>query len=76
MILRSRQFLLANLVLAAASALGCSSPSQTSQSLKGEGFPGWNEQFGSGLRANKNAQPSGFFTDTKSEQIEQNLGGF
>jgi hypothetical protein len=31
---------------------------------------------GSGVRNDKNAKPSGFFTDRRSEQIEKDLGGF
>ena len=45
-------------------------------SLKGDGFTGWNEEIAAGLRANKDAKPSGFFTDRRSEQIEKDLGGF
>jgi len=74
---RSRQILLAAFAITAFCLAGCTtSPHQTWQSLKGEGFSGWNEQLGSGIRASNNAQPSGHFTDKRSEQIEQDLGGF
>jgi hypothetical protein len=75
---RPTTILTLSIILAAtALGLGCTtSPSKTWQSLQGEGFPAWNEQLGSDLRATKNAQPSGHFTDKKSDQIEQNLGGF
>jgi len=74
---RSREILLAAIAATAFCAAGCTtSPRQTWQSLKGEGFSGWIEQLGSGIRASNNAQPSGHFTDKKSEQIERDLGGF
>jgi hypothetical protein len=60
------------------SAGGChSNPwQQWNETIKGSGFPGWNESIGSGVRGkDPNAKPSGFFTDRRSEQIEQNLGG-
>ena len=45
-------------------------------SLRGDGFQTWNQTLGNCLRGNPNAtQPSGFFTDSRSDQIEQNLGG-
>jgi len=45
------------------------------EQLKGPGFAGWDES-GSGVRGkHSDAQPSGFFTDRRSEQIEKNLGG-
>jgi hypothetical protein len=58
-------------------AAGCTTtPRQYWESLKGDGFPGWSESMGSGVRGNvSDAKPSGFFTDRRSEQIEQNLGG-
>ena len=44
--------------------------------LKGDGFPAWSDSIGAAARGhNPSAQPSGFFTDRRSEQIEQNLGG-
>jgi hypothetical protein len=55
---------------------GCQSPRQVWDSLKGEGFPEWSGQMAGGVRGKSSeAQPSGFFTDRRSEQIEQNLGG-
>ena len=45
-------------------------------SLRGDGFQTWNQRMGGGIRgADPSAQPSGFFTDKRSEQIEKNLGG-
>jgi len=45
-------------------------------SLRGDGFQTWNQSLGGTMRGNDPAaQPSGFFTDKRSEQIEQNLGG-
>jgi hypothetical protein len=73
------------LLLAAAPvcACGCTTtlrqawetPQQAWNSLKGEGFAGWSENLASSIRGAKDAQPSGFFTDRRSEQIEQDLGG-
>jgi hypothetical protein len=67
------------LIIAAAAACvaGCTTtPRQYWESLKGDGFPGWSESMASGARGNtKAAQPSGFFTDRRSEQIEKDLGG-
>jgi hypothetical protein len=59
-------------------ASGCTTtPRQYWESLKGEGFPGWSESLASSARgSSKAAQPSGFFTDRRSEQIEKDLGGF
>ncbi len=42
---------------------------------KGAGFPQWNQSLGGMRGTSKEAKPSGFFTDRRSEQIEQNLGG-
>jgi hypothetical protein len=65
------------LTAAAFFAAGCTTtPRQMWDSLKGDGFTGWNEEIATGLRANKDAKPSGFFTDRRSEQIEKDLGGF
>jgi hypothetical protein len=64
------------LFAALACAAGCTaSPRQTWESLKGEGFPGWSESTSAGVRGNKDAKASGFFTDRRSEQIEKDLGG-
>jgi hypothetical protein len=64
-------------IVVAAFTVGCSTtPRQVWESLKGDGFPGWSDRLGSGIRGNPNsARPSGFFTDRRSEQIEQDLGG-
>ena len=44
--------------------------------MKGDGFPESSDSLGGGIRgANPNAKPSGYFTDRRSEQIEQSLGG-
>jgi hypothetical protein len=65
------------LVATAICAAGCTTtPQQAWDSLKGEGFPGWSENLASSIRGDgKPAKPSGFFTDRRSEQIEQDLGG-
>ena len=71
---RRRVFLLA--VAAAVGAAGCAmSPRQFWESLKGEGFPEWSEKMAGVRGETKGAQPSGFFTDRRSEQIEKDLGG-
>jgi hypothetical protein len=55
---------------------GCQTPRQLWDSLKGDGFPEWNGQMAGGMRAKSTeVKPSGFFTDRRSEQIEQSLGG-
>jgi hypothetical protein len=57
-------------------ATGCQTPQQWLNSMKGDGFPEWSDNLGSSVRAaDSKAKPSGFFTDRRSEQIEQNLGG-
>ena len=73
--IRSRLVFLGLVV--ACCAVGCqTTPQQYFESLKGEGFPGWNSELGGTVRgADPNAKPSGFFTDRRSEQIEQSLGG-
>lgn len=54
----------------------CGAGCRWTDTLKGEGFPAWSETMGAGARGNgPEAKPSGFFTDRRSEQIEQNLGG-
>ena len=64
-------------LLMAAATVGCqTTPRQYWNSLKGEGFPEWNTTLGGGVRGKSSEiKPSGFFTDRRSEQIEQNLGG-
>ena len=58
-------------------ATGCTTtPRQMWESLKGDGFTGWSDDMASGMCGYKDAKPSGFFTDRRSEQIEKNLGGF
>jgi hypothetical protein len=43
--------------------------------LRGPGFSHWDEDQGAGLRPKTaNSKPSGFFTDTRSDQIEKHLG--
>jgi hypothetical protein len=57
-------------------AAGCQTPQAWLESMKGDGFQGWSDSLGSGVRGhNPSAKPSGFFTDRRSEQIEQSLGG-
>jgi hypothetical protein len=65
------------LLVAALFPAGCqTTPRQCWETLKGEGFPEWNSAMGGGVRGKSaDAKPSGFFTDRRSEQIEQNLGG-
>jgi len=59
----------------AAGLTGCQWAQTHYQSLRGEGFKDY--QGGSSLRGDTgDAKPSGFFTDKRSDQIEQNLGGF
>ena len=70
-----RLLLLAGLLIMLTST-GCQSPQAWLESMKGDGFPEWSDTLGSGVRgANSKAQPSGYFTDRRSEQIEQSLGG-
>jgi hypothetical protein len=58
--------------LAALAAPGCA----WYDSLRGDGFQTWNDSLGGGMRGpNQTAEPSGFFTDKRSDQIEKNLGG-
>jgi hypothetical protein len=72
------RFRLVAVVICLVAAAGCTTtPREYWQALKGEGFPEWSENMGTGARGNVNdAKPSGFFTDRRSEQIEQRLGGF
>jgi hypothetical protein len=57
-------------------AAGCQTPQQWFESMKGDGFPEWSDDLSSSVHGQKSkAKPSGFFTDRRSEQIEQNLGG-
>jgi hypothetical protein len=63
------------LALLLAASLGCQSANTYYDSLKGEGFPAWSNSMGGARGNNPNARPSGFFTDRRSEQIEQSLGG-
>jgi hypothetical protein len=65
------------LLIAALAGAGCqSTPRQLWNSLKGDGFPEWNAAMSGNVRGHSaSAKPSGFFTDRRSEQIEQNLGG-
>jgi hypothetical protein len=70
--------LIAGVLVLCASTSGCQSNpwGHWNEALKGSGFPAWSESLGAGARGNNpEAQPSGFFTNRKSEQIEQNLGG-
>ena len=74
MLSRRLLLLLAALVLLATA--GCQTPQAWFESLKGDGFTEWNDTLGSNVRGgNSKAKPSGFFTDRRSEQIEQSLGG-
>lgn len=63
-------------LLALAALSGCQWSRNYYESLKGEGFPEWSESMGSARGKDSAAvQPSGFFTDRRSEQIEKSLGG-
>jgi hypothetical protein len=72
-----RFWLLAAMAWCLLAAGGCTTtPREYWQALKGEGFPEWSESMGASARGDSStAKPSGFFTDRKSEQIEQHLGG-
>ncbi|MDX1947229.1 MAG: hypothetical protein SFU86_17645 [Pirellulaceae bacterium] len=68
--------LLVAISILALAAPGCQWSRETYESLKGEGFPEWNQQLNTSSRGKADdAKPSGFFTDRRSEQIERNLGG-
>lgn len=55
---------------------GCQWMQTRYEALRGEGFKGAHQD-GMSLRGDvRDAKPSGFFTDKRSDQIEQNLGGF
>lgn len=70
-----RNWRVAILMASACCLLTISGGCQWWDQLKGPGFAGWEEQQGNGFRPKSaNAQPSGFFTDRRSEQIEGNLG--
>ena len=68
-----RWIVIAPLALVAGSAIsGCT----WVDSLRGDGFQSWNQALGGQLRGKADAtEPSGFFTDSRSDQIERNLGG-
>jgi hypothetical protein len=68
--------LLICLLLVGASGCQTNAWQQWNETIKGGGFTSWNESMSTGVRGkDTNAKPSGFFTDRRSEQIEQNLGG-
>ena len=64
-------------ILLCLAATGCTTtPREYWEALKGDGFPEWNENLSTSARGDTSkAKPSGFFTDRRSEQIEQHLGG-
>ena len=64
--------------IAASLTLGCSATKPLNwETLKGPGFPGWSESIAGRARPGGPVpKASGFFTDRRSEQIEQDLGGF
>lgn len=63
-------------LLLCVAAIGCASPREYWEALKGDGFPEWSENMGASARGDTTqAKPSGFFTDRRSEQIEKHLGG-
>jgi hypothetical protein len=60
------------LLMLAATSSGCA----WLESLRGEGFPEWNETIGENVRkAEPEAKPSGMFFSRKADQIESSLGG-
>ena len=62
------------LIACALLSTGCQWVNTRYQSLRGDGFK---DQGSTSLRGDTaDAKPSGFFTDKRSDQIEQNLGGF
>ena len=66
------QFRLLLIAIAALVALpGCT----WFDSLRGDGFQTWNQSLGTGMRDADAANPSGYFTDKRSEEIEKSLGG-
>ena len=70
------RLLLFALSLLLLTAAGCHSPQTWFESMKGDGFSESSNSLGGSVRGgNPNAKPSGFFTDRRSEQIEQSLGG-
>ncbi len=74
--MKSKTILALKLSLAASLCALAAGGCHWAEGLKGEGFPAWSEAMGEGARGNgASARPSGFFTDRRSEQIEQNLGG-
>jgi hypothetical protein len=70
----SRRWLLAAVLGAFVASTGCQWCQAKMEQLKGEGFPEWSDS-GSPRGDVSNAKPSGYFTDRRSEQIEQSLGG-
>ncbi len=67
------------LLLVAIAALAAVPGCTWVDSLRGDGFQSWNQSLGSGMRGDDDADaanPSGFFTDRRSEEIEKSLGGF
>ena len=70
-----RTAMAAVIVACALAMTGCQWMQTRYDSLRGEGFK--DNQTGNSLRGDtSDARPSGFFTDKRSDQIEQNLGGF
>jgi hypothetical protein len=62
-------------VVCSSGLIGCKWMETKYESIRGEGFKDY--QPGNSLRGDtSDAKPSGFFTDKRSDQIEQNLGGF
>jgi hypothetical protein len=62
------------LILASSAVVLATGGCQWYESLRGPGFPGWEES--GGVRGkNPEARPSGFFTSRKAEQVEKSLGG-
>lgn len=71
----SRRWFFSFLLLASSLLLLTGSGCAWIDSLRGPGFPGWEEN-GSSIRGkNPDAKPSGFLYDERSRQIERSLGG-
>jgi hypothetical protein len=71
----SRRWLWAAVLGVVVTSPGCQWCQAKMEQLKGDGFPEWSDSMGSPRGDTSDTQPSGFFTDRRSEQIEKSLGG-
>jgi hypothetical protein len=71
----SHRLLLAAVLGALVASAGCQWCQSKWDRLKGDGFPEWSDSMGAARGNASDAQPSGYFTDRRSEQIEKSLGG-